>query len=316
MTFVRSGLLPSDSLRSHIFVAALGFEKRATHASRMYCAWASHKLALAFPHQDIFSYEQNRVYFEKSGFFVADYSDRAWFDRCASMLDAALRDAKGLDTKVFDFCVDISSMSRPMIADVLLLLRRLALKIDRPISAKLLYSPATYVPPPTIDGPIVKSEPVVPEFAGWSIASGAPTVAVVGLGYEADFALGTWEYLEATSLVAFFPTGEDPRYDAAVEKANEQVLKQIGAAQVWRYRVDDPVQLFIVLNTLVSGYVGVARPIVIPFGPKIFAVTAMVVALVHHPAVTVWRVSGDQDAFPIDREPNGKVVVVDIEISP
>lgn len=316
MTFVRSGAPPSCDLRSHLFLAALGFEKRATHASRIYGSWASHKLALAFPNQDIFSYEENRSYFEDAGFLTIRYSDEAWRDHCVEMFKAALSDAPAIDEKMFDFCVDISSMSRPMIADVLLLLRRLALIVGRPISAKLLYSPAVYVPPPAVEGPIVKSEPVVPEFAGWSTASGTPTIAVVGLGYEPDFALGTWEYLEATNLVAFFPTGEDSRYDEAVEKANEQVLKQIGAAQVWKYRVDDPVQLFVVLNTLVGGYAGAARPILVPFGPKIFAVTAMLVALVHFPAVTVWRVSGDQDALPVDREPNGKVVVLDVEVSP
>ena len=55
-----------------------------------------------------------------------------------------------------------------MIAEVLLLLRYLARSSERLVTATLLYSPACYVPPSVDEGPIVKSEPVVPEFAGWS----------------------------------------------------------------------------------------------------------------------------------------------------
>lgn len=273
-------------------------------------------MALAFPYQEIFYYQENEKYFKQTEFVSVPYSDEFWQEYCADLLEQAEeRELEG-GAKRSDFCIDVSSMSRPMIAEVLLLFRRLAIKKKRPITAKLLYSPAEYVPPPTIEGPIVKSEPVVPEFAGWSMASGAPSVAIVGLGYEPDFALGTWEYLEASSLVAFFPTGEDARYDEAVQKANEEILKQIGEGQVYKYRVDDPVHLFIILKTLVSGYLGIARPIIVPFGPKTFAVTALLVALIHQPSVTVWRVSGDQDALPVDRQANGKVVVLDLQVSP
>lgn len=316
MTFIRPGLPPAVERQSHVFIAALGFEKRATFAACKYAEWSKRKVALAFPHQEIFNYGKNQKYFKQAEFVSLLYSDSSWREHCADMLEQAEGNQIEGAAKHSDFCIDVSSMSRPMIAEVLLLFRSLAVRKGRPITAKLLYSPAEYVPPPTVEGPIVKSEPVVPEFAGWSMASGAPSVAIVGLGYEPDFALGTWEYLEASSLVAFFPTGEDVRYDEAVRKANEEILKQIGDAQVCKYRVDDPVHLFIILNTLVSGYLGIARPIIVPFGPKIFAVTALLVALIHQPAVTVWRVSGDQDALPVDREANGKVVVLDLQISP
>jgi hypothetical protein len=97
--------------------------------------------------------------------------------------------------------------------------------------------------------------------------------------------------------------------------ANEQILTQIGESQVYRYRVDDPLRLFIVLNNLVSGLVRAVRPIIVPFGPKIFAVASLLVALEQYPNVTIWRVSGDQATPPMNRESDGKVVSFKVVLS-
>ena len=50
------------------------------------------------------------------------------------------------------------------------------------------------------------------------------------------------------------------------------------------------------------------RPIIIPFGPKIFALVSMLVAYMHHPSVAVWRVSSGRGLHPEDKTSSGVVV--------
>jgi hypothetical protein len=44
-----------------------------------------------------------------------------------------------------------------------------------------------------------------------------------------------------------------------------------------------------------------------PFGPKMFALICMLVAQVHRPDVTVWRVSGGQSEQPFDHASAGMI---------
>lgn len=94
--------------------------------------------------------------------------------------------------------------------------------------------------------------------------------------------------------------------------ANAQVLNLIGPAQVYHYAVGDPIRLFIVLNNLVSSFLRYSRPTIVPFGPKVFAFVAMLVALNHYPSATVWRVSGDQAAPPTERKASGRIISFDV----
>jgi hypothetical protein len=70
------------------------------------------------------------------------------------------------------------------------------------------------------------------------------------------------------------------------------------------YPLSKPLDTFVQLESFVFGITRTHNLIVLPFGPKLFALCAMLVGMVH-PEVAVWRVSGGEDR--IDREPSGEL---------
>lgn len=293
-----------------LFIGTLGYESRSTYLAREQLFNAAQKIALAFPKENYASYLSNRDFLETEGFRFVDNSAYAigeWLGaelaRCASNCDRSL-----------SLLVDISSMSRPMLAELIFQLSNL--NIERSVNVTFTYLPAVFVRGSAEHPPVAVSEPVTPEYAGWTDAPERPIAAVVGLGYEHDLALGALENLEPTAAWAFIPTGEDRRYDDAVAKANRNLEVMLSEDQSMTYRVDHPMRVHAALETLVYGLLQHSRPILIPFGPKVFSLCCLLVARRYAPDVTVWRVSGETMSRAGDRTASGRVVTLKVLFVP
>ncbi len=178
-----------------------------------------------------------------------------------------------------------------------------------------MYSVAEWSPPSNEAEPIVSAGAVVPTFAGWSSRTDIPIVALIGLGYEPDKAMGAYEYLEATDVWTFLPAGEDERYARDLGLANRTLLSRLSPHKRITYRVDQPVACFGVLESVVYGLLDKSRPVLLPFGPKMFALCAMLVACVHR-EVPVWRISSNQFGKPVDRVASGKIIGIRASFGP
>jgi hypothetical protein len=86
-------------------------------------------------------------------------------------------------------------------------------------------------------------------------------------------------------------------YTPALHQANQSVVEMI-KGRVVGYDVDQPFDLFTKLESLIAGVGTRSNCILLPFGPKIFALCALLVACLH-PDAAVWRVSGAEEA--VDR---------------
>lgn len=213
--------------------------------------------------------------------------------------------------------IDISSMSRPRIAALVEALE--AAKNER-LVADFLYVPQVY------KGPAVPLEvpaalgPVSPAFAGWDTDIEQPLVILFGLGYEPYRAAAAIDALEPSLAVPFFPHGKDPAFIEDVEVANADVLglKKQGVVQPRDYEIEDPFTCFAQLDALISRYVerDEARPLLLPLGPKIFALVCLLVSAVRVPAIPVWRVSPGRFDTPIDHEPEDTLVTLRVSAGP
>ena len=170
------------------------------------------------------------------------------------------------------------------------------------------YTPAEFADPPRDMPPTVASEPVTPYFSGWTTDPKLPINLVLGLGYEFERAAGAVELLEPERLWTFIPSGEDQRYDDALSETNAELLKQLAPDQVVRYVVDDPAEVIRTLDGVIYAYRNTARTILLPFGPKLFALSCMLTGVNHLKATTIWRVSGGQAERPEDKTSGGKIV--------
>jgi len=286
--------------RYDLFVASLGFEQRARHIAEEYSPMANSRIALAFGDRHELSYADNKEFFTDAAYDI-------WMCDDASIrhdLVSAMKDRRNTTSSSMAVCIDISSMSRIRLAACILALQELASEVTT-VTADFVYSIAKYSPAPNFDVEPVHTGPVLPEFAGWTNAPEKPLCLVLGLGYEVDRALGAFDLLEPSDVWTFIPRGVSPEYDEALKGANAGLFRLVsGDARKIYYSIDTPFDCFVKMESFMHGASLVSRPVIVPFGPKIFALVSLLVGCVYK-NVAVWRISFGLNEPPIERVPNG-----------
>jgi len=290
-----------DGARFDVFVCSLGFETRARYIAEKHTPEANVRVALAFEDRQELAYAVNAEFLRNAGFQIYSWPD----DDFADALAAVFESSRNSMSRSLHVCIDISSMSRSRVAACVVALQRIAFGIDT-VDVDFVYTVAAYSPPPEDDVPPVHTGPVCEEFAGW-VDPEKPTSLVLGLGYEVDRALGAFDLLEPADVWTFIPQGVSHEYDTALEGANSGLLKLVrdDAHKIY-YSVERPVETFIKLESFVHGISAVARPVIVPFGPKIFALVSLLVACAN-PSAAIWRISFGHHERAVDRFPNGMV---------
>lgn len=204
------------------------------------------------------------------------------------------------------FLIDISSMSRYRIAALVWALASCAREEN--LWVDFLYSFAKYNRPPRNTGPITNIGPILSDFAGWFEEPSSTCSAIIGLGYDLGKSVGTIEYIEPGEIWAMNPIGKDKRYEKSVLKANKLFLDVLEEYRIIDYEVFRPFETYSRLESLVSGAMGSSRPVIIPFGPKIFTLCSLLVAINKYPKISVWRVSSGKYEPVANRVPSGTVV--------
>jgi hypothetical protein len=300
----------SQALPSWV-LCPLGFEQRCLTAYTRHFQSVTRKTAFVFNDRRVLAFDANYKDAKEQGFELIDYVPSEFHGWMRKEVSEWM--ARCPKDQTPHIGLDLSSMSRPMIADILYCL---AASLTRPTNVTIGYVPAVYARMPANWLPVESSSPVTREFAGWSANPDNPSVAVVGLGGEYGRALGTVDFLDAGLQWVFFPKGADRRYDWQTVRANVDLLRVTPRDQILHYSVTEPASTLRALEALVYGLIGVARPVVVPLGPKIFSAAALLAALIHYPQVAVWRVSGGRHDEPSEKPPGSNTVIWQVEISP
>jgi hypothetical protein len=226
------------------------------------------------------------------------------------MLDAEKEIKK--ENEPLKILIDVSCMSRPLIAEVFAGLVIIAQTRD--IQLQVAYSLATYAPSPLVWAvPNRTICPVHPAFSGWtSEGASAPLDVVVGLGYERGKALGAVEYLEPRHRWICVPQSPELAYLAEVKQHNKNLIDNSKGRVVY-YQVLSPVDTYFSLRSLVEGIARGARPVLLPFGPKLFFAVSLLVAMTVE-EVAVWHVSGESNDYS-ERSPSRHSVILSCLIS-
>lgn len=200
----------------------------------------------------------------------------------------------GLAREKISIAIDISLLSRKLIANLFATIFHLASKTD--VELNVFYGLAEYSPPDASD--LVSNNyvrPIDPLFSGWA-KPGLPVLTIVGLGYEENKALGAVEYLESAESVVFIPESIEKQYEGDVLSKNEILLKRVPESNKIRYPVDDPAKLIFKLDSLISGYKAANKVVLFPFGPRIFFACSLI-ATIASPEASVWSVSGEDETI-------------------
>jgi len=213
--------------------------------------------------------------------------------------------AFGEENSPISILLDVSSMPRSIIASVMATIEDVA--ATRKIEMFVAYCLAKYTPPSEHNLVNKTVGPVHPSFTGFSIDSGLPVAAVVGLGYEKGKALGAVEYVQSSDWWVFVPTSEESRYLKKVEQHNQTILRVVGSDRRFEYSVHSPLLTLSRLESLVSSLRSTHKTVLLPFGPKIFFFCSLLVSLVHKNCA-VWHVSGERPATRADISPSAYVM--------
>lgn len=291
-----------------LFIAAIGYEKRCNHIAETLPIQSARKMAIAFPSQKVLNYEKNLKWFSDRGFVIAEEGEAAFRYWCERTFFSLKSDAKG----IVKIAIDISSFDRFRIAVLVDVIRTLEWATE--VRVDFLYSVAKFSAPPSKKPTNRIVGPVLPSFAGWSLEPEKPPVAIVGLGYEEDKALGAVEHVQAASIWSMIPVSNIKRYRAVLEKANVTLLEAIPENQRLEYRVEQPLDCFIKLESITNRLLQKNSPILFPFGPKIFTVCTLLVGCLYS-EVAVWRVSAGSELEAIDRKASGEITGISVTFS-
>lgn len=287
-----------------LILVSIGYEKRSRFFSENYNLTARARVAVAFTDRNTLSFIDNMAYFGASQFRI---EPKAAYDFGGAISNEISQLIQRGNERI-KICVDISSMSRSRMAAIVESASSLSSSCT--IQVDFVYCAAKYSPPPDVSASIESAAPVNSFFAGWSTSPDIPTCAIFGVGYEPDAVIGSIEYLEPGSVWAFVPEGPDPRFLEQVMKVNESLWNDISSEYVVPYRLSEPFNTFVHLESLIYSTKQHYRTILVPFGPKLFTIQCLLAACVHYPDVSVWRVSGGESARPEDREGSGEVFAI------
>lgn len=283
-----------------LFFATIGYELRARYIAEHLSVSALERVAIGFESGRLFHYDENTRWYESANFAVYHFDDDS-FGRLAKQQLAKIANRKDRHERI-RVCVDFSSLTRVRMA---MLVRIFAeIRLPQTLEVDFLYSLAAFSPPPSSTVPNRHVGPVLPSFAGWWTAPERPLAAAVGLGYEENKALGAVEHVQASSIWTFAPASPVFAYSPALDQANSTLLNLVPSANKFRYQVDRPFDTFIALESFTFGVTRNYNLVLLPFGPKVFALCALLAGIIH-PEVAVWRVSGAEEAT--DRQANGEV---------
>jgi hypothetical protein len=203
--------------------------------------------------------------------------------------------------------VDVSCLSRVEMGGIFAALKEAAHLIE--IRLSIGYCLARYTPPPEAHNPSNRRvSPVHPMFSGWTAAPNRPVDVVVSLGYEKGKALGAVEYLEPNRRWIFVPHSPEIKFIKAVRAHNRELISTSGGESI-DYQVLRPRETYFSLLSLVVGLLANARPVLLPFGPKIFFAVSLLVAMSVE-EVAVWHVDGDDNTADNLQQSSGHAVLM------
>lgn len=281
-----------------MLIGAVGYESRSTWLLEQSLIDASSTVGLQFEYNQELHFERACEIYSSAGAQLVTFKG----EEDLSILTSKLLGVQDVQNRPARVVIDISAMSRHMIASVLLALTRCCGPHGIEITAH--YTPATYSPPgPT--APARVAQPIIPELAGWSSRPEAPLGVIVGLGYEGSAAAGALQVLEPSRTWALHPVGFDERFLEAVDEANTDLSVLYDVIRL-TYSVSEPAATRALLRRMLSDLRADYRMALIPFGPKIFSWLCMVTALENgFEEVAVWRFSPQELGSAVDHVASG-----------
>lgn len=284
---------PQEATRkATALVGVSGYESRSSGCLDLLHDFKGRGYAWAFQEEPLtLSRPSNDQRFRDRGFQI-DTLPRDSQESAERLMQQILTAPGGAPSSIV---IDVSSMSRRWHAGIVRYLR--LLELAEPLTVYFVYVPAVFAPPPSDVPP---SEVAVPirGFSGLAFPD-RPVALLLGLGYEAERALGLRELLDPFLTVTMIPSSTDARYIEQVLASNREVLEAAQDDWRFRYALADPAGTFLTLESITSGLLNDFRVVATSLGPKLFGLLCLLAGS-RRPELSVWWVSAGSQLVPRD----------------
>ncbi|WP_156659628.1 hypothetical protein [Mycobacterium sp. 852002-53434_SCH5985345] len=306
--------LDVNESRFDLFIGSIGYERRASHAITQLMPQVEKVIAAPFNENQVLNYPRNFDLFCKVGKVISggELYKGAIIDEVRDWVDVTSARRK-VTRQPFRVCVDISSMNRLRLAETILALF-IEANVAQPMEVSWVYSVARFDRRLLDTGP-VKFNDAIPGFEGWGDPM-TPLHAIVGLGLEGDLALGVLDELEAADTTVFEPMGFSSSYDQRISARNRDFASGVPSDKRFSYNVTEPYTSFLTLSGVVADLTSVGRVVILPLGPKLFALMSLLIAAAEQERITIWRLSADTRGDPVDRKAAGPILGLNTFFSP
>lgn len=291
-----------------VFICALGFEARSTAVARRIAGRYQRGFALGFDKNHECSYAENETWFRTNSFeIIADLSSANFSLLLAQYIDPYIYSGSSDDDHddILRIGIDVSSFDRKRLAELV----NWVSSIRRRIQVDFWYCIAAFHPPSPTAGRNEIAGPVHRKFAGRFVEPGRPLALLAGLGYELGRVMGAAEYLQASRIVAFIPTSPVLEYENEVVSANSAMLQDLEPRQILRYPVANPERTLAMLDSTIRGLEREYNIVLLPGGPKVFALCSLLACTIHRNSA-VWRVSSGTSIKPRDVLPSNHFITL------
>lgn len=294
-----------ESSHYYALVSALGYESRAIAIAKMLIHQCDRGVAFGFDHNHNEAFERNFEWFQINKFLVLKYLDPTQFQTAFD--SEIVKPMLALPaTSVRRLAIDISCFDRLRIALIVNSVKKLC---AAGIETHFFYSMAAFTAPSLFNGRNEVAGPVHRSFAGRFLDPSRPLALVAGLGYEVGKVVGAAEYVQAMRVIALVPESPIAEYEPEVIGANKLLIDDIPSQDVIKYKVDDPQRIVATLDSICSGLSSNHNLVLLPGGPKIFALACLLTHLIHSDT-SVWRVSSGTSIHPRDVQASGITVAL------
>lgn len=272
--------ISSDDEQFDLLIFAVGYEARARYIAEKYASRSKAILGYQFPEGHILSFDDNKKFLSDAGGLQMVASET---------IEEILRKQGAESFRDRHICLDVSSLNRGTMSA--LMSELLESHFFSGCTVSILYAVAEFTKPSREEVDFLDFGPLV-NFSGWTSNPERPTTLLVGLGYEADHAIGALEYLDPSAAFAFFPNGHEELFADEVRKANKTFFEVVGMDRVVDYPVQSPYQTYWQMRSLILSLSSVSRVVLVPMGPKIFCSLCLICQKVLGDEISVWRASG------------------------
>lgn len=293
MQEIAQSMALSDDDRFDLGIVYVGRDERSVANLQVLEGRCQHQLAFFIPSaHDLDPNDPNADEVRARGLVPPHVTLVNWSSLPPAKWTAVIREAFGSNEAPRIF-LDVSAFPRTAIACLMSAFSEIAAR-GACLNITLGYRLAQFTPPRNDPAPPNRRvAPVGTSFAGWPRRPGLPVHLIVGLGYERDKAQGAVEYLQPSFLSLFTPQSPIQEFAEQVSQRNRLLLENTPLERVFAYEVLEPAVQFAQLSSMLGALVGSTKPVLLPFGPKIFFAVCLLMSLAHQ-EVSVWHVSGEE----------------------